>query len=606
MARRDQVTRKAGADKVIAEAETPELIRVRTTMIEVERHARGYGQVEHDPEPDLDLLIHTTKRLRIIRELPLEMRGRRLYEENLPESDEEYDDLAQDADLELEVIIKGTAQTLDIIRDCWSTTTLVKGGARSLKTHTGSYWSFRQWMLRGSSSGLGWFVGPDMGVAHVLKDKWLLGEGDNVPPICPAELVVRYPEDVRDTDQHIYMVDGFRIRLLHASSQGKNMPGRSVAFSQWTEAAVTVTPKPYSRVRGRIMTSKGQNYLDAVPEASGWTRKAISDPAIEEDTKHQRMRKEGKEPPPREYAVHQLSSADNPWNDEADAAAFRSALEAISPRLARREAGGEDVGDANRIFGEAFDQSRHTFDFEGWEIPDPERGALLLGRPLIDITRQVAIKRFRNPKDWIVGVDVNARPHTAFVCKFGIPPGLDVTNPENWVQIFFDGLQVNNVDSEEAANRLATIHGGVFAGAGVVMDATSCIKGHNAGGALNVKRAGTPRDMYERAGFEVIAADRHRGGRRKPKNPPPFDGSILQRRLLRENRVLFEWSRCRGAIRAIRDVEDAGDGLTLKKTSNDEYDRTINAWIETWRYPAWAFLWTRDRDSRGVTVRKHA
>lgn len=605
MARRDQVTRKASAERVIAEADTPELIRVRTTLIEVERHSRGYGQVEHDPEPDLDLLIHTTKRARIIRELPLEMRGRRLFEENLPESVEEYDEIAQDADLNLEVVIKGTAQTLAIIRDCWSTTTLVKGGARSLKTHTGSYWSFRQWMLRGSSSGLGWFVGPDMGVAHVLKDKWLLGEGDTVPPICPPELVVRYPEEVRDSDQHIYLVDGFRIRLLHASSQGKNMPGRSIAFAQWTEAAVTTSPKPYSRVRGRIVTSKGQNYLDAVPESSSWLRSAVTDPAIEEDTKHSRLRKEGKEPPPSEYAVHQLSSADNPWNDDDDAAAFGAALQAISPRLAAREFGGEDVGDANRIFGEAFDQSRHTFDWEGWEIPDPERGSLLMGRPLVDITRQVSLKHFDNPKDWIVGVDVNARPHTAFAFKFGIQPGRDITNPEHWVMVGFDGLQVNNVDSEEAADRLARLHGGVFSGAGVVMDGTSCLRGHNAGGALNAKKAGTPRDMYERAGFEVIPPDKHRKTR-KPKNPPPFDGSILQRRLLRDNRVLFEWSRCRGAIRAIRDVEDAGDGLTPRKTSNDEHDRVVNAWIETWRYVAWPFLWTVDRDSRGITVRKHA
>lgn len=606
MARRDQVTRKAGADRVIAEAEAPELIRVRTVLVEVERHARGYGQVEHDPEPDLDLLIHTGEGIRIVRELPPDMRGRRRYEENLPTSVGEYDEYAQDADLDLEVVIKGTAQTLEIIRSVAPTSTLVRGGARALKTQTGSYWSFRQWMMRGSSSGLGWFVGPDMSVAHVLKDKWLKGEGEDVPPICPPELVVYAPEDVRDSDQHIRMVDGFSIRLLHASTQGKNMPGRSVDFVQWTEAAVTASGKPYARVRGRVTTSKGAIYLDAVPESSGWTGRAISEPAIVEDQKHQKLREKGEDVPPPEYAVHQLDSADNPWNDEQDAANFRAALEAIDPRLARREAGGEDIGDANKVFGELFDQAKHTFDFEGWEIPDPDLGSLIEGRPLIDITRHASLRVFDNPKDWIAGVDINARPHTAFIFKVGLPPGRDKTNPHNWVLIGWDGLQVNDVDSEEAADRLASIHGGLFRGAGVIMDATSCLRGHNAGGALNKKKGVTPRKMYENLGFEVKPPGRHRGGKRRPKNPEPFDASIVQRRLLRESRVLFEWSRCRGAIRAIRDVQDGGDGMTPKKTSNDWHDRAISSWIETWRYVAWPIMGDDSRTSRAVKVRQYA
>jgi len=606
VARRDQVTRKAGGDRIIAEAAAPEIIRVKTVLVEVERHERGYGQVEHDPEPDLDLLIHTGAGLRMIRELPEDMRGRRRFEENLPASLGLYDEMAQDADLNLEVVIKGTQQTLEIIQDVRAAAALARGGARSLKTHTGSFWSFRQWMLRGSASGLGWFVGPDMGVAHVLKDKWLKGEGEGVPPICPPELVVSAPEDTTERDQHIVMVDGFRIRLLYANLKGKNMPGRSVEFVQWTEAAVTASAKPYSRVRGRTTTSKGQIYLDAVPEASGWTGRALTEPAIVESQEHAKLEKAGKVPPPPEYAVHQLDSANNPWNDVSDATQFRAALDAIDPRLARREAGGEDIGDANRIFGELFDQAKHTFDYEGWDIPGDGDRPLLEGRPLIDVTRQASLRIFDNPKDWMGGIDVNARPHTALMCKVGMPPGLDVSNPNNWVLLAFDGLQVNDVDSEEAASRLASLHDGIFKGAGLVMDATSCNRGGTAAGALNAKKGGTPREMYERLGFEVKPPAYHRGGRRKPKNPPAFDASILKRRMLRENRVLFEWSRCRGLIRATRDIQDAGDGLTPKKTSNDWHDRAISSWIEVWRYLSVPLFDVKERDSRAIKVRQYA
>jgi hypothetical protein len=607
--RRDQVTRTGGVEQVIARADAPELIRVRTRLVQVERHERGYGTVEHDPVPDLDLLLHVGEGLRMIRELPRDMRGRRRFEENLPTSTEAYDEIATDADLDLVVQIKGTDQTLSIITDTATTTTLARGGARSLKTHTGSYWAFRQWMLRGSPSGLGWFVGPSLDVAHVLKQKWIDGEGEGVPPICPRELVAWYPKHDKETDQHIYMIDGFRIRMMHASTKGKNMPGRSVDFVQWTESAVTENGKPFARVRGRITTSKGQIYMDAVPEPRSWLRDAITDPAIEEETELQEKAKKGDETANgREYGVHTLDSANNPWNDAEDTAAFRKALERMDPRLARREAGGEDIGDANRIFGELFDQARHTFDFEGLYIPDPMQGALVHGRPLIDITRQASKRVFRNAKEWIAAVDVNARPHTALISKIGLPPGLDATNPDHWVFVAMDGLQVFDVDSEEAAGRLAEIHGGLFKGAGVIMDATSCVEGHNAGGRRNTDKGMMPREMYERAGFEVeppgyrISSKK----RRSPENPPRFSGSILQRRLLRDNRCLFSWMRCRGLVRAIRDQLDAGDGITPEKSSNTAMDRKIAAWIETWRYTVWPLMAVQQRETRSLKLRQYA
>ncbi len=606
MPRRDQVTRAAGIDKLVARAEAPALIRVRTSLVEVERHARGYGQVEHDPVPDLDLLLDVREGLRLNRELPQDMKGRRRFEENLPTSVELYDELAQDADLDLEVVIKGTAETLAIIQNVASTTTLAKGGARSLKTHTGSYWSFRQWMLRGSSSGLGWFVGPDMGVAHVLKDKWLVGEGEGVPPICPPELVLSYPTHERETDQHIYMIDGFRIRLLHAGSNGKNMPGRSVDFVQWTESAITSSGKPYARARGRVTTSKGQLYLDAVPEPRSWIRSAILDPADEEATLAADLEKRGEEPEPPEFSVHQLSSKNNPWNDQKDAESFHRALYALAPRLAKREAEGQDIGDANRIFAELFEGQRHTFDYEGWSIPEPEKGALIGGRPLIDITRRASLKRFRSQKDWIAALDINARPHTTIVGKIAIPPGLDESDADNWVLVFFDGWQDWGVDSEEAAVRLASRWDGLFARCGVVMDGTSCVKGHNAGGNLNARKGMMPREMYERTGFEVIPPTYHRGGRRKPTNPPPFSGTIVQRRMLRDNRVLWNWMRCRSAIRAIRDQEDAGDGLTPAKHSGTAQDRKVASWTEVWRYLSWPFFATAANSKRPIVVRQRA
>lgn len=607
MPRRVEATRKAGIEAIVQQAELPEIIRVRTRFIEVERHQRGYGVVEHDPEPDLDLLLHTGVGERMIRELPEDMRGRRRFEPNLCESTGEYDELAQDADLDLVVDIKGTAQTLEIIGSVAPTITLARGGARSLKTHSGSYWSFRQWMLRGSSSGLGWFIGPEMSVAHVLKDKWVHGEGAGVPPVCPPELILKYPEDVYATDQHIYMVDGFRIRMVHTKAQGKNMPGRSVDFWQWTESAVDDASKSYTRARGRIVTSKGAGYLDAVPEPRNWQRHAITDPALDEDARIADAQKRDEPVPAREYSVHRLDSANNPWNDEKDVQSFRAALEAIDPRLAAREAGGEDIGDANRIFGEIFDAALHTFDFEGWQIPDPRQHHLIHGRPLIDITKQASLRVFNSPHDWIVSVDVNARPHTALIGKVGMPPGLDASNPNNWVAVFLDAFQAWDCDSEEAAQKLEQRYDGRFAGAGVIMDATSCVKGHNAGGAANKAKGYMPREAYEKHGFEVRPPDFYRSSKaKKPRNPAVFSGTILCRRLLRERRAMWSWLRCRAAIRALRDQEDAGDGITPEKRSNTDQDRKIGSWTDCFRYWTWPILAIEEAHTKPVKVRKYA
>lgn len=602
MPRAVQQRRRSAIEYVEACADVPELIRVTTDLVTVARHPSGHGVVETAREPDLDLLIHTPSGQRIIRELPSGMLGRRRFEQNLPEHTDIYDELAEKADAHHRVDLKGTDQTLEIIADQQTRLTLAKGGARSMKTHTGSQWSFRQWMLRGTPGGLGWFIGPEMAVAHVLKDKWCVGE-DNAPPVCPPELILDFPQDVYSTDQHIYMVDGFRIRLVHTKADGRNMPGRSITFWQWTEGAVTNATKSFVRARGRIVTSKGQGLMDAVPEPRNYLRRALEEPAEEEAAEEAEAFNRG-EPYTRSIRVHTLQSKDNPWNDEEDTTAFFRDLERIDPRLAAREAGGESIGDTNLVFDDVFDAAAHTFDYEGFFIPAPVDHCLLQGRPLVDVTRQVSLRWFMREHDWLAAVDVNANPHTTIVAKYATAPGLDASNPNNLVAVVFDEFQVWNVDSYEAADKLAERYEGRYKGAGVIMDASSCNERHNAGGSLN--KGWMPREAYQARGFEVKPPDYWESRERKPKNPRRFDATILQRRMFRENRILIERTRCKGLVRAIREQDAEPDGLTPAKHSNTNHDRKISSRIETKRYLVWPFCAVEERRLGTILARKHA
>ena len=542
--------------------------------------------------PDLDLLI----------DLDAKWRGCRSQVEDVAL----WDKHAEIADERIDLPIRVSEVSMPLVLDTKHQIILASGASRSSKTQTGCYWSLRQWMLRGGWSKIGAFVGFEVEQAHILKDKFCIGEGEENPPVCDPRLILSFPPKLRSVDKNIHMLDGTRIRLVHTKGDGGNIAGRSYAWWQWTEAAKTKHGGNYAQLRGRIVSSRGQGYIDAVPEAAHWLKTAVVEPFEEEQEQIRDDIAAGREPPKQTMQVTSLAAVDNPWNDPEQAEALIRDLVRLDPRVADRYARGLWTGDANKTFGEYYDAVRHTFELESWDVAH-------LG--MADVTGAASQRWFYEEHDWLVGVDVNANPHSAVVCKLGVPmeklgpvrrgalthkQRQAAMNPDNWVLVCFDFIQVWNKDSEEAARFLATVHDGRFAGAGVVIDASSCYRGHNAGGAANAKKNSTPRISYEDMGFEVEPPDKttskdpQRGD--LPKSPTRFDSAIVVRRLLRHGQILFNKFRCRKLIKAVRDQDSEPDGITPVRASGTAMDRHIISGTDVLRYVAWPFFKLDERD----------
>lgn len=448
-----------------------------------------------------------------------------------------------------------------------------------MKTQTGVYWALYQWMLRGGPSTIAWFLGPELDRAFVLVEKWCDGEGDN-PPVCPPELIRYRPRTKDDRDLRIEMVDGTTIQIKHTSRAGKNLTARSIVFGVWTEAATTSSPMDFVRLRGRIVQSRGQIYLDAVPEPRNWVKKAILDASVAEREEAAIAAQSGDEYRST-YRVVQLSSQINPWVDESEAAAFERDLRRIDPNIAAREAGGEWVDDRELLFP-AFDPSTHTFD-SGHQLPLEFLG-------LDDATEQASLRWFSRPHDHIVSVDVNRRPHTAMVAKVGVLRGSSPLVPRNWILVLIDVIRPDNVDSMQAACEIREHRNRAYRDAGIIIDATSALEGHNAGGTANATMRMLPMDAFRRAGFEVRGPMRSKHDGSKFVNPDRVDGTILCRRLFAERRILASRKTCDAFVYAMLHQLSEADGMTPEKKRATIQDRDVAAFTDALRYLTWPFF----------------
>lgn len=444
------------------------------------------------------------------------------------------------------------------------------GGARSAKTHLLCSWGLRRWGKRGGAGRNGWMMGPELDRAFLLVEKWALGEGD-APPICPPDLMTHWPDSVvaLRTRPTVGMIDGFTWTARHTARQGRNLAARNIEIVLWTEAATTHSEMDFVRTRGRIVQSKGAIAMDAVPEAHNWVLTSVIEPA----------KKEAEElaaaatPKRSTYRVERFGILQNPWVDQVEAEAFRRDLARIDPRIAAREGDGDWTPDT-LLF--EYDGVRDSFD------PVDEAADVMDFLGLEDVTEDAVGTYFLEAHNWLIAADINAHPHTSLIGKIGVPKGMRPV-PANWHPVFTDCLQLWGMDSEQAAVELARYRGGIYRGAAVVMDATSMLARHNAGGVLNATRQIIPREAYERAGFEV------RGPKRKAKgddfvNAGTIDGTLTCRRILREGKVHVDRRRCIPFINALRRQEAEPDGVTPRKVSNTLQDRLIGAFTDCFRY----------------------
>lgn len=578
MPRRDEVTRREVVAAIEREATAPVMTEVRSHIaLHVPSSTSGRcpccgsdAAKLDDIWPDLRLFIHRGQKRRFLRR-------------QFPDPGK-YDAIAERAELTIDNLLRCTEKTLPVVLDEERPTILVSGSGRSMKTHTGTTWSARQWMLRGGFGVLACFLGFELQQAHILKDKLIVGEGD-VPPVLDPRLALYIPPHERSLFQYIRLLDDTRIRLTHTKGDGGNLAGKGWAWAQWTEAAKTTDIGNFGQARGRIVSTRGQLYIDAVPESSHWLQDAIVDPAEDEAAEMRDAVAKGEAPPKPEYRSLILSASDNPWNTPESTAAFLRALEKVDPRLAARYAKGMWKGDANKAFADYFDRALHCYDHETFRPGD-------LG--LLDVTERASQRHFGRPHPWIVAVDVNANPHSALIGKICVKRDLyeDIIaqgEPENWIAVFFDVLRVWDMDSDQAARELLEYRGGMFKDAGVIIDGTSCYAEHNAGGSKNARRGFVPRQCYENAGFEVMPPDEY-PDTGNPKNPDRFDSTIVGRRMLRERRVQMERLRCHKLATALRDQDSEGDGITPKRSPNTWKDRHVVSMTDVYRYWLWPFF----------------
>lgn len=591
MPRRDELTRRAAIEALEREVEQPELVLARFHFLAHDRSSSAgrcpccdsdCARIVEDL-PDFDLLIDTIEGTRYLRDT---FPDRKLF-----------DELAEEA-LVVDVPLRCAVTDLDLLTEEDVRVLALLGGARSRKTHTLCTYGLRRWGRRGGAGRNGWMLGPELDRAFLLVEKWALGEGD-APPICPPELMVSWPTELEQLKHNPSwsMIDGFRWTARHLGRQGKNLAGRNIEIVLWTEAATTTSEVNFTRARGRIVQSKGVIALDAVPEARNWVSTSVIEPAKAEAEE----RKVGKLVGRPTYRVERMSIAQNVWVDEAEAAAFRRDLHRIDPRMAAREADGNWLPDRELCF--MYDDGRHGFD-----PIDPDVDALeFLG--LVDITELVVATYFREKHKHLIAGDINVAPHTSLISRFGALPGRDPRIPDNWHLVFVDQLQIYGADSDQAARELASYRAGRYKAAAFVIDATSMLPRHNAGGSLNARRHILPHEAFRRAGFEVRGPMRQKAKPSDFANPDRYDGTLLQRQLMRqgdpkelpdtETRFHVDRRFCMPFINALQKQTAEPDGITPVKIRNTLQDQLIGAFTDCARMTIWPFFSMRDDAARG-------
>lgn len=571
MPRRNELTRRSEIEALEDESDVPDLVLAKFRVL-VHEESSSAGRCPccdsdcakiGEELPDFDLLIDTVE-------------GTRYLRHEWPDK-AQFDELAEEA-VVVDVPLRVAIDHLPILlSEDNARVNAFLGGARSAKTHLLCTCGLRRWGKRGGAKRTGWMLGPELDRAFLLVEKWAIGEGD-APPVCPPELMVSWPTEV-DQLKHSpswKMIDGFKWTARHLGRQGKNLAGRNIEIVLWTEAATTTSEVNFTRARGRIVQSKGAMWLDAVPEARNWVLTSVIEPAKAEALEREQGKLTGRPT----YRVERLSIAQNVWVDPEEREAFRRDLRRIDPRMAAREADGEWVPDAELLF---VLESHHTFD-----PIDADVDALDF-LEFEDVTELATDAIATEPHQFIISGDINANPHTSLIGKIGVPKGLDPI-PANWHAIFTDALQLWGMDSEQAARELARYKGGIYKGALVLLDATSMLARHNAGGAMNQRRHIKPREAYERAGFEVRGAMRQKAKPSEFCNPDRVDATILQRDLMRQRRFHIDRRTCGAYINSLNKQEAEPDGLTPVKIRNTLQDQLVGAFTDCARYWLWPFF----------------
>ena len=202
--RSQEVRKETRIDKLEELILGVQLIHVQTTIEVYDRNAETGDPELVETMQDLDLLIDPSDGYRVLRS-----------EANA----ESFDDMAADAKL-VPIPITCHRKQLEMITDATTRVIGAISGQRAGKTHALAFWMLRQWMLRGDSAALFWWVAPQLSHTAIGVNKLFRGDGERVQSVFPPELVTYFPKDPNQARQYGELIDGSRIGFLHAGMKG--------------------------------------------------------------------------------------------------------------------------------------------------------------------------------------------------------------------------------------------------------------------------------------------------------------------------------------------------------------------------------------------------
>lgn len=540
--RSQEVRKETRIDKLEELILGVQLIHVQTTIEVYDRNAETGDPELVETMQDLDLLIDPSDGYRVLRS-----------EANA----ESFDDMAADAKL-VPIPITCHRKQLEMITDATTRVIGAISGQRAGKTHALAFWMLRQWMLRGDSAALFWWVAPQLSHTAIGVNKLFRGDGERVQSVFPPELVTYFPKDPNQARQYGELIDGSRIGFLHAGMKGENLRGFAPRAIGVDEGTGIKHRENWTVMLGRCSTHQAQIFVATTPVAGHWLRVDVVQRAETSDF----------------VKNFQISIFDNVWEHTETVKELIEAAGGDDDPMVRRDYYGEWLPSSAQLWPHWSPKDHLVHDADIHTIEQMvEAGRLPEG--YVDVTARMAADLWRGHENAtvMIGQDFNIWPMASVVARaFGDP-----AKPETWGLLFVDELLTRG-SIQNHCEKLSKI----YPGAPVSVDSTGALPGtHPSQGAA---KGSTNRTEMERFGFDAIACHMVEG---KVSAPSQNDSLNLVYRLQIAGRI-FVHARCTKLREALDNQEREQDGtiLRVKKQSNTASDR-LSAPSDGLRYLIW-------------------
>lgn len=427
----------------------------------------------------------------------------------------------------------------------------VLSGSRAGKTDWECRWLIIQWLLHGYDGATFGFLCPTRDQTRIVVEKLCIGRD----AILPKELVIKWPKTGQTPDQHIYLIDGSKIRLFHGTGDGDNIRGYRIEAFAIDEITAIHKIENYRIAVNRTLDSGGQVAVGSTPKQNHWAKPEIIDKESES---------------PDEIKNYKFTCFDNPWIATKEIDRLIKSMGGPDDPVCRREVFGEWVTDGNMAFP-AWDPPRHMRDGDGRHVAD---------YGLMDVTWQACTgfwRRWDGKSGYVGGQDFNINPMTVVVGQaFGDP-----NDQSTWGLFVLDEMQTKG-RVEEHATALADRYPGIP----LSCDPTGARPGTHASQGEYSRGANTNVKIMRTYGFDAKACAYKDG---KAANIRQVDSINLVNWLLKRDRLVVH-KRCTHLRRALQELETTDDGRIAKVSAVSSITDQLSAPVDALRYLCWSLF----------------